>query len=412
MESARWICRLGVRLVGLTVAAALALPMPGWTQETLKIGLSGPFSGASAPMGTSMRNGIRLAVEEINAYVGGALGKRIELVELDDEADNDKGRAIAEELIHRHKVVATVGVVNTGVGLASIDAYQSARVPLVVAVSTGSALTRRHAPPAADANFIFRVSPPTTVSNAFLARHLVEREGLRRIALLADDTGYGEAEKNDFEAALSAFELQPVTIERFSIGDRDMRAQLERARDAGAEAVMMYGIGPELAAIARNRVEMNWPVPLFGGWTVSMRNFLDGAGTSGEGVFTVQSFIPTSYNMRHRLFIDAYRKRFGADAMASAMSAAQGYDAMRLLYNAIALAGDTDGDRIRQAMERLGDRGIEGVVTTYIGPFTPLDHDAITENMLVVGIVRNGHVDYAFEEDARQSHAIRHKRAQ
>jgi len=411
MAGSGWKVRMRIGLVALLLAGAGGLhATQAHAQEPVKIGLSGPFTGGSAPMGTSMRNGIVLAAEEINAFVGGVNGRRIEFIEMDDQANNDKGRAIAQALVHEHKVVATIGVVNTGVALNSIDIYQDARVPLVAAVTTGSPVTLRYAPPNAKENFIFRVSPPTTVSNAFTTRHLVERAGFRRIALLADDTGYGEAEMNDFVTALSRFGMQPVVIERFSIGDRDMRAQLERARAAGADVVVMYGIGPELAAIARNRREMDWNVPLFGGWTVSMRNFLDAAGPAGEGVFTTNSFIPASQNMRHKMFVTNYLKRFGEASLESAMSAAQGYDAMRLLYNGLATAKDLDGDSIREALENLGGRGVEGVVTTYMRPFTPEDHDAITENMLVVGIVRNGRIDYAFEEDARQSHGIRHKR--
>ncbi|MBI1905214.1 MAG: ABC transporter substrate-binding protein [Rhodocyclales bacterium] len=402
-------------LFGALLVVAAAGAEVGAAEETIKIGLSGPLSGGSAPMGTSMRNGIRLAVEEINQFVGGVNGKKIELLEFDDQANNDKGRAIAEAFVNEHKVTAAIGVVNTGVGLNSIDVYQKARVPLMVAVSTGSQLTLRYAPPASSENFVFRVSPPTTVSTSFFARHLLKRAGFKRIALLADDTGYGTAEMTDFVAALKRDNIEPVVIERFPIGARDMRAQLGRARAADADVVMMFGIGPELAAIVRNKAEMGWTVPVYGGWTVSMRNFLDAAGPAGEGVFTVASFIPTSQNMRHRFFVKSYLERFGKDAMESAMSAAQGYDAMRLLYNGLALADDLSGDSIRLSLERLGGRvgrGVEGVVTTYTRPFTPEDHDAITENMLVIGVVRNGRVDYAFEEDARQSHGIRHKRAE
>lgn len=400
-------------LAGLAACAAVAVtafatPLAS-AQDTVRIGLSGPFSGGSAPMGNSMRNGIRLAVHDINNFVGGVNGRLIELIEYDDEANNDKGREIAHKLIEEHKVVATIGVVNTGVAMNSIDLYQEARVPLMVAVSTGSPITRKYAPPNAPDNYIFRVSPPTTVSTAYLARHLVQL-GLRRIALFADDTGYGEAEKTDFVAALASHGLEPVVIERFAIGDRDMKPQLERAIAAGADVAVMYGIGPELAAIARGRAELGWEVPLFGGWTVSMRNFLDAAGEAGNGVFTINTFIPGGENMRHKLFIESYEQQFGKDAMESAMSAAQGYDAMRLLYNGMALAEGFDGPAIRRALENLGGRGVEGVVTTYMNPFTAADHDAITDNMLVVGVVRDGRITYAFEEDARRSHAIRHKR--
>lgn len=401
--------RLRASLATLLVTVAVALcSLQAVAQDVVKIGLSGPFTGGSAPMGTSMRNGIVLAAEEINTFVGGINGRMIELVEMDDQANNELGRSIAESLVNEHKVVAAVGIVNTGVALNSIDVYQNARIPLVAAVTTGSPVTLRYAPPNASENFIFRVSPPTTVSNSFTTRHLIE-QGFRRIALLADDTGYGEAEMNDFVAALARFNLEPVLIERFSIGDRDMRAQLERARAAAPDVVMMYGIGPELAAIARARFDMGWDVPLYGGWTVSMRNFIDAAGRAGEGVITPNSFIPASQNVRHRRFVRDYLERFGEGSMESAMSAAQGYDAMRILYNALASARDLSGDSVREALEDL-NRGIEGVVTTYTRPFTPDDHDAITENMLVMGVVRNGAIDFAFEEDARQSHGIRHKR--
>ena len=397
----------GWRFCSAVILAAV-LVAPAGAQDTVKIGVSGPFSGGSAPMGNSMRMGIQMAVDEINTYVGGVLGRKIELVERDDESNPKKGAQIAKELIEKEKVVVTVGVVNTGVGLASIDSYQQAGVPLLVAVSTGAELTKRYAPPAAPRNFIFRMSAPTAVSNRFMARHLVERLGMKRIAILADDTGYGEAEMNDLVAALKSLKVDPVLIKRFSIGDRDMRTQLEAARSADAQVLVMYGIGPELAAIARNRRDMGWQVPTFASWTISMRNFLDQAGEAGDGVMAAQSFIIGSESPRHRSFISEFRHRYGDDAMESAMSAAQGYDAMRVLFNAISLAGSTDGDAIRSALERI-DRGVEGVVSTYLHPFSPDDHDALTENMLVLGVVRQGRIEYAFQEDARRSFAVSRK---
>ncbi|MDP4835553.1 MAG: ABC transporter substrate-binding protein, partial [Burkholderiales bacterium] len=127
------------------------------SEVPIRIGLSGPFTGGSAPMGESMRNGVRLAVDEINS-IGGIHGRLIEVIERDDEANNELGARIADELT-RMKVTATIGIVNTGVGLASIDYYQKSKIPLMVAVSTGPPLTRKFAPPASNGNFIFRVAP-------------------------------------------------------------------------------------------------------------------------------------------------------------------------------------------------------------------------------------------------------------
>ncbi len=256
--------------------------------QAIRIGLSGPFSGGSSPMGESMRNGVRLAVAEINA-TGGIGGRPIELVERDDRANNDEGARIATELAQM-KVAATIGIVNTGVGLASIDIYQGARIPLMIAVSTGPVLTRKYAPPASLANFIFRISPTLDLEARMVAEDLKKRS-IARIALMADDTAYGDSGTAAFGEAARLAGLDLVSVQRFRIGDTDMRRQLQHARTAGAQAVVGWGIGPELAQLARGMAAMRWQVPLLGSWTLSMRNFINAAGSAGEGALMPQTFI-------------------------------------------------------------------------------------------------------------------------
>jgi hypothetical protein len=152
--------------------------------------LVGAILGRFESDGESMRNGVRLAVQEING-IGGVRGRKIELVERDDQADNEIGAHIAEEFT-RSKLAAVIGIVNTGVGLASIDAYQKARIPLIVAVSTGTFLTRKYAPPAEAENYIFRVAPTLDLEAKVLVAHIKHR-GLTSAAILADTTAYGDA---------------------------------------------------------------------------------------------------------------------------------------------------------------------------------------------------------------------------
>jgi branched-chain amino acid transport system substrate-binding protein len=332
------------------------------------------------------------------------------MVERDDKADPKLGAQIADELIHKVKVVATVGIVNTGVGLSSIEKYQNAKVPLVIAVSTGTVLTKRYAPPAAPENYIFRVSPRTDIETAFLVNHIVDRVNLTKIAILADDTPYGESGKVDLEKALAARKLKAAAIERFKIGATDMSTQLARARAAGAEVVVMYGIGPELAAIAQSKSAMKWNAPLFAGWTASMQNFIDAAGKSGEGVMMPQTFIQDNDNFRRRSFVLSYFEQNGSGVIPSPMSAAQGYDAMRLLNNAMQLSPTLAGVDIKNALENMNNR-VEGVITVYSRPYTPDDHDAVTSNMLVMGVVHNGKTDFAFKTDAKRSFMVERKKS-
>ena len=104
-----------IRLSAVALACTAAT---AFAAEPIKIGVDGPFTGGSSSMGVSMRDGVRLAAEEINK-AGGVLGRQIQLVERDDEAKNERGAQIAQELINKEKVVAVVGYINTGVGLAS-----------------------------------------------------------------------------------------------------------------------------------------------------------------------------------------------------------------------------------------------------------------------------------------------------
>ena len=95
------------------IAGAVALATIGsfaLAADPIKIGVNGPFTGGSSSMGVSMRDGVRLATEEINKS-GGVLGRQILLVERDDEAKNERGVQIAQELVNKEKVVAVVGYI-------------------------------------------------------------------------------------------------------------------------------------------------------------------------------------------------------------------------------------------------------------------------------------------------------------
>lgn len=375
------------------------------TAAPVRIGLSGPFSGGSSAMGESLRNGVRLAVDEINA-TGGIHGRAIELIERDDRADNEAGARIAQQLVAL-KVTATIGIVNTGVGLASIDHYQQAKIPLMVAVSTGPALTRKYAPPSAPANYIFRVSPTLDLEAAIIAADL-RRHHLQRVALLADLTPYGDSGVAAFSEAARQAGIELLAVQRFRIGDTDMGPALKRSQSAGAQAVVAWGIGPELAAIARGMQGGRWKVPLYGSWTLSMRSFIDAAGPAGEGALMPQTFIQEAGATAKNSFLLAYARVFRSAQIPSPMSAAQGYDGMHLLALAMRQAKTLDGDSLRRALEDLQVRH-QGAITSYDKPFSPQDHEAITANMMLLGRVSGGRVDYAYREDRQRSALLRVK---
>src|SRR5450756_678659 len=125
-------------------SVALAVVAMSYAADNIKIGLQGPLTGGSSPMGVSMRDGAKLAVAEINAK-GGLLGRKIEMIERDDEAKNERGVQIAQELINKEKVAASVGYINSGVSLASQRFYQEAKIPVMNNVATATTIATQFA---------------------------------------------------------------------------------------------------------------------------------------------------------------------------------------------------------------------------------------------------------------------------
>lgn len=393
-----------VRNIAFT-AVALAVSALSIAADNIKIGLQGPLTGGSSPMGVSMRDGAKLAVTEINAK-GGLLGRKIELIERDDEAKNERGVQIAQELINKEKVVATVGYINSGVALASQRFYQEAKIPVMNNVATASVITKQFADQ--PENYVFRNSANDTIQSAMIVEEVITRRKYTKVAILADATNYGQLGREDLEKALMAKGITAVAIEKYNIKDVDMTPQLLKAKEAGAQVVITYGIGPELAQIANGMIKLDWKVPMMGSWTLSMGNFIDNAGKNADGATMPQTFIQEPNTPKRKSFIEAYQKAYKVTRIPSPVSAAQGYDSVYLLAAAMKQAGSTDGPKVLAALESL-KAPVEGVVTTYNQPFSKADHEAITANMVVIGKVQDGVVVYAYDEDKKKGGEVRTK---
>ena len=374
----------------LVGAALLAWSIAGIAADAIKIGVTGPFTGGSAPMGVSMRDGVKLAVAEINAQ-GGVLGRKLEVIERDDEAKNERGVQVAQELINKEKVSATVGFINTGVALASQRFYQEAKIPVINNVATGTVITKQFADQ--PENYVFRTSANDAIQSSMIVEEAITKRKYTKVAILADSTNYGQLGREDLEKALDKKGVKAVAVEKYNIKDVDMTAQLLKAKQAGAQAVLTYGIGPELAQIANGMEKLNWKVPMIGSWTLSMANFIDNAGKNGDGTLMPQTFIQEPNTPKRKAFIDAYVKAYkpAGDRIPSPVSAAQGYDSIYLLAAAFKQAGDTDGSKVRAALENLNDK-VDGVVTSYSKPFSKDDHEAIKTGIPVFGEVKGGRI--------------------
>ncbi|WP_242333594.1 MULTISPECIES: ABC transporter substrate-binding protein [unclassified Anaeromyxobacter] len=396
------------KLFGTLLLCALSLPVSA--ADSVKIAVTGPFTGGSAPMGASMRDGAKLAIAEINAAGGIQVGDKklkIEAVERDDEAKNERGALIAQELAAMPDLSGVIGSVNTGVVLAGDKHLQDRGIVKIITPAAGSASMTQWAKGAEGPKTLsmFRFAAHDGIQAAMVVEEAVNRK-YTKVALLHDATNYGVSGRDDLvrQMKLQGDKLQVVATEKFNIGDKDMTAQLLRAKAGGAQAILIWGIGPEMAAVANGMAKLGMKVPLIGGWTLSMSNFIDNAGKNGNGTLMPQTFIEEPITPKAKAFIAAYHKAYGVTRIPSPVSAAQGYDAVYVFAAAVKQAKSTDSQKIREALEDLTEP-VSGVIATWKKPYSKWDpsnvetHEAFRREQVVMGMIQDGRVVFANERD-------------
>ena len=289
MTFSRWTRPSLARATAMALVGLLALPLAAQTlpPAPVRIGLIAPLSGPSSDFGRPVLHGAQLAVHEINA-AGGYLGRPVELVVHDDQGQPDAGLAASQAMV-ASGVLAAIGFCNTGVAVKSVGVFQQARVPLIVPCSAGAPVTRQFPP---SGSYIFRNAPSDAIQAPFVVNDLIRR-GWTRVAIFADKTPYGESGLRDVEAAMASHQLKPVHVERFDLGVKDLTAGLQRARQAGANVIFSYTVGPENATIALGRDALKWEVPQVGGWPLSFPYFIVGGGSAAEGALIDFAFFVT-----------------------------------------------------------------------------------------------------------------------
>jgi branched-chain amino acid transport system substrate-binding protein len=396
-------------LITLMLMSLAATPV--FAADTIKVAITGPFTGGSAPMGASMRDGAKLAIAEINAKQGIDIGGKkmqFEVIERDDEAKNDRGALIALELASMTDLSGVIGSVNTGVVLAGDKHFQEKGITKIITPAAGSASMTQWSKAGVPDLSVFRFAAHDGIQSEMVVEEAINRK-LNKVALMYDATNYGVSGRDDMleQIKKQGDKLEVVASEKFNIGDKDMTAQLLKAKSVGAQAILIWGIGPELAAIANGMAKMDMKIPLIGGWPLSMSNFIDNAGKNGNGTLMPQTFIEEPITPKVKAFIDSYHKTYSVDRIASPVSAAQGYDAVYIFAAAVKQAGSVDSKKIKEALEDLREP-VEGVITTWKKPFTKWDptnvvtHEAFRREHAVMGMVQDGRVVFGNDADRQR----------
>jgi branched-chain amino acid transport system substrate-binding protein len=366
----------GVALGSLVGRSAVAA-------EPVKIGLVAALSGGSAKSGEGITRGITVAIDEINAKGGVLGGRMLELVRRDDESNPAKGQTAARELLDKEGVAVIFGGIDSPVSQAIVPVMNTAKVPFMGVWAAATNITRNGANP----NYIFRVSAVDVLVDRALIKHAMTSFGSKTPGLMLVNNGWGESNLGGLTAAAAAAGIKLAGAEKFDDKDADMTPQLQRLREAGADTVILVGNAAPGAQVVKSLQRSAWTVPVVSHWGISGGRFPELAGSWAGKVHFVQtySFFGPQNDVGKRVLaamMAKYPDVKGAGDVTPPVGVANAYDAMQLVALAIAKAGSTEGEKMREGF--LAIENYQGLIKNYTKPFTDENHDALNENDYVM----------------------------
>jgi branched-chain amino acid transport system substrate-binding protein len=354
----RFTCNLFPALALAIVLGGITAPgcNSGGSSNEILVGHYASMTGSEATFGQSTDNGILLAVDEINA-AGGVGGKKIKVITRDDRGDaRDAGTAVTR-LVTRDQVTAVLGEVASGLSLVGAPICQEHGIPMISPSSTNPKVTEV-------GDMIFRVCFIDPFQGFVGAKFAREHEGLKatKAAILYDQVSpYSVGLQEEFEKAFTQLGGQIVSKQAYQAGDQEFSAQLNAIRASQPEVIYVPGYYTDVGNIALQARRLDITVPLLGGDGWDSAKLGEIAGKAIDGCFYSNHYSHQDPNPRVQNFIKKYDERFGGtpDGLA-----ALGYDAARILADAMGRATSLDGADIAAELARTKDfDGVTGKIT-------------------------------------------------
>lgn len=382
-----------LRVVGLTMVLMLAgcggqqgasgggdgEPGGGEKPKEYVIGAIVSKTGPASPLGEPEYNTLKLLEKKLNES-GGINGVPLRLVLVDDESEPQKAQQEMNRMIHDEKVLAVIGSTTTGASLAMKGIAQENQVPLVSLAASVKVVE----PPN---EWVFKTPHSDELAAARIWQYLKDK-GLTKVAIVHDSNAYGTAGKEALVKLAKDFGIAIVTTESYNTKDQDMTVQLTKVKNAGAQAMVVWGTNPGPAIIAKNRKDLGLTIPYISSHGSAFNTFIQLAGDAAEGVvlptgrLLVAEQIPDS-DPQAKVVREFYQEYVQAYNSEPGNFAAYAYDAFHLIVDALK-NGATTREAIRDHLEKTTN----WVGTTGVFNFSPEDHNGLTTDAMVMAEVK------------------------
>ena len=323
-------------------------------RSPIKIGFFGDLSGPTFNFGQSAKNGMLMAVDQIN-QAGGIDGRQIDVVIEDDYGSPERAAELTGKLITQDRVVAIVAGGTSGNSRAAAPKAQASHVPMISPSSTDPAVTQV-------GDYIFRACFVDAFQGQVMAKFATQTLNAKKAAILFDfNSPYGRGLTEYFELNFAKLGGQIVAKQSYMQGDVDFKGQLSTIQSNEPDVIYIPGYYGDVAVIAKQARAVGLKQPLLGGdgWDAPELWQLSGDALNVSHITTHYSVDDPSPAIQ--TFVTDYKLRYGN--LIPDAHAALAYDAARVLFAAIEKAGP-DSQKIRNAMaETKNFPGVTGVIS-------------------------------------------------
>ena len=324
--------------------------------DEILIGHYGSLTGSQATFGISTDNGIKMAIEDLNA-AGGINGRKVKLVTYDDKGEAREASTAVTRLVTKDGVVAVIGEVASGLSLAAAPICQEGGVPMISPSSTNPKVTKV-------GDMIFRVCFIDPFQGKVCAKFAREHESLKasKAAIVTDQgSPYSVGLEEEFEKSFVAFGGTVVSKQTYQAGDQDYSAQLTSIRAAEPDVIFVPGYYTEVASMILQARKLGMTQPFVGadGWDSAKLGEI--AGDAINGCFYSNHYSQEDPSPKIQDFIAKYKAKHNEtpDALA-----ALGHDSAMILFDAMKKAGTLEGAAIAAELAKTKDfDGITGKIS-------------------------------------------------
>jgi branched-chain amino acid transport system substrate-binding protein len=353
--------------------------------EPIKFGMTGALSGPGASLGLDALHGMEMAVKDINSR-GGINGSTIEIIPRDDEYDPSKALTFAKELVYKENVVVFFPSTATTPNLASEQVTLPAHVPHIIAGTTSDIVC----PVDGFDPYAFRLSILNSWQAKKLAEFAVKQLHAKKIAIMYDSTEYGQDGRRMLVPELAKLGITPIYEYSLNLGDVDFTAPLTKINALGADAIITWTLGAEVAHIALDKEKLGYrQIRLLGSEAITMAELRNLAKGAADGIF-IADRMRAAYsdpNPKVKAFMNRYLKAYKTDPkMAVPSWTITYYDAVNWVAHAIKKVGP-DREKVRDALENSGTFvGVTGIKYS----FSPKKHNGRSPEAVHIVMVKDG----------------------